>query len=76
MIYPQLVTMASELAPTGVSIVKFNCNAANKDLAKAVGIRVAPTFQLYKGGVKVAEMTGAKVDKLRELINEHSTSSA
>jgi hypothetical protein len=31
---------------------------------------VAPTFHLYKGGVKVGEMTGAKVERLRALIDE------
>jgi thioredoxin-like negative regulator of GroEL len=36
-----------------------------------VAAQVAPTFHLYKGGQKVADMTGAKVDKLRELITKH-----
>jgi hypothetical protein len=49
-------------------IVKFNCNAYNKELGKTLAIKVAPTFHLYKGGEKVAEMTGAKMDKLRSLI--------
>jgi len=69
MIYPQLVSMNSEMQD--VEIVKFNCNKYNKDLGKELGIRVAPTFHLYKGGSKVAEMTGAKVDKLKELIAEN-----
>ena len=55
-------------APPRMQIVKFNCNAYNKDLGKTLGIKVAPTFHLYKAGEKVAEMTGAKVDKLRTLI--------
>jgi hypothetical protein len=29
---------------------------------------VAPTFHLYRGREKLGEMTGAKVDKLREMI--------
>lgn len=37
-------------------------------------LQVAPTFHLYKGGQKVADMTGAKVDKLRELITQHTAS--
>ncbi|WIA21869.1 hypothetical protein OEZ85_004245 [Tetradesmus obliquus] len=73
LIYPQLVTLSAELAPAAV-IVKFNCNQNNKELAKALGIKVAPTFHLYKGGQKVADMTGAKVDKLRELITQHTAS--
>jgi thioredoxin 1 len=62
--------MSAELAPAA-TIVKFNCNQYNKDLAKALGIKVAPTFQLYQGGAKVADMTGAKVDQLRALIDQH-----
>jgi thioredoxin 1 len=67
MIYPELVKLNAELAGKA-TIVKFNCNAYNKELGKTLGIKVAPTFHLYKGGEKVAEMTGAKVDKLRSLI--------
>jgi hypothetical protein len=33
----------------------------NKELAKALGIKVAPTFHLYRNGEKVADMTGACV---------------
>eukprot|EP00882_Tetradesmus_deserticola_P004445 GHRQ01004690.1.p1 GENE.GHRQ01004690.1~~GHRQ01004690.1.p1 ORF type:complete len:198 (+),score=83.91 GHRQ01004690.1:807-1400(+) len=72
LIYPELVKLSSELAPDA-TIVKFNCNQNNKELAKALGIKVAPTFFLYRRGVKVADMTGAKVDKLRELIIKHTT---
>jgi thioredoxin 1 len=67
MIYPELVKLNAELEGKA-TICKFNCNAYNKDLGKALAIKVAPTFHLYKGGEKVAEMTGAKVDKLRSLI--------
>lgn len=33
-------------------------------------LQVAPTFYIYKGGVKAAEMTGAKLDRLRALFDE------
>jgi len=33
--------------------------------------QVAPTFHIYKNGQKMADMTGAKVDKLRALITDH-----
>jgi len=70
LILPQLVTLSAELEPAA-TIAKFNCNQNNKELAKALGIKVAPTFHLYKHGKKVADMTGAKVDKLRALIDDH-----
>ena len=69
MIYPTLVEMNSQMSD--VDIVKFNCNKYNKELGKELGIRVAPTFHLYKAGSKVAEMTGAKVDALKELIAQN-----
>lgn len=71
MIYPELVKLNVELAGRA-TIAKFNCNAYNKELGKELAIKVAPTFHLYKGGAKVAEMTGAKVDKLRALIEQHA----
>lgn len=55
----------------GVRIVGFNCSKENRELGLKLAIKVAPTFHLYRKGQKVAEMTGAKVDKLTELINEH-----
>jgi hypothetical protein len=30
--------------------------------------QVAPTFHLYRGREKLGEMTGAKMDKLKEMI--------
>uniref|UniRef100_A0A061SNK1 Thioredoxin 1 n=1 Tax=Tetraselmis sp. GSL018 TaxID=582737 RepID=A0A061SNK1_9CHLO len=69
MIYPKLVELNDSYPD--VAIVKFNCNKYNKELGKELGIRVAPTFHLYKEGSKVAEMTGAKVDKLTELIETY-----
>ena len=34
-------------------IVKFNCNKENKELGKSLGIKVAPTFHLYRGEKQV-----------------------
>ncbi|GFH20904.1 thioredoxin F, chloroplastic, partial [Haematococcus lacustris] len=53
-----------------VKFAKLNCNRANKELGKALGIKVAPTFHVYRNKEKVAEMTGAKVEKLVALIEE------
>lgn len=44
--------------------------AAGVVVAASVCVQVAPTFHLYRNGQKVADMTGAKVDKLRALISE------
>lgn len=40
-------------------------------LPAQLGIKVAPTFLLYKRGEQVAMMTGAKAEQLRELIDKH-----
>jgi thioredoxin 1 len=66
---PKLVEMAAEY--TDVKFVKCNCNKEFKDIGKALAIKVAPTFHLYRGGKQLAVMTGAKVDELRELILTH-----
>lgn len=65
---PLLEELAEELSGKA-DIVKFNCNAKNKELGKSLNVKVAPTFHLYKNNNKVAEMTGAKIDELKELIN-------
>ncbi|KAK9827889.1 hypothetical protein WJX74_007961 [Apatococcus lobatus] len=67
---PELEKMAQEKGEKA-KFVKFNCNAHNKELGQQLGIRVAPTFQLYKNSKKVAEMTGAKIDELRSLIEKN-----
>eukprot|EP00197_Chlamydomonas_leiostraca_P011397 CAMPEP_0202867768 /NCGR_PEP_ID=MMETSP1391-20130828/9612_1 /ASSEMBLY_ACC=CAM_ASM_000867 /TAXON_ID=1034604 /ORGANISM="Chlamydomonas leiostraca, Strain SAG 11-49" /LENGTH=178 /DNA_ID=CAMNT_0049547831 /DNA_START=39 /DNA_END=575 /DNA_ORIENTATION=+ len=66
--YPELVKLSQE--KTNIKVVKFNCNKQNKELGVKLKIKVAPTFHLYKNNEKVAEMTGAKIDKLRALIDE------
>jgi thioredoxin 1 len=53
-IYPKLLELSA--AEPSVNFVKFNCKSI---FAKDLGIKALPTFQLYRGGEKVAEMTGA-----------------
>lgn len=36
-----------------VEVVKFNCNKHNKELGVSLGIKVAPTFHLYRGEKQV-----------------------
>ncbi|KAL6756176.1 thioredoxin-like protein [Haematococcus lacustris] len=67
-IYPELVRLSKKMPD--VKFAKLNCNRANKELGKALGIKVAPTFHVYRNKEKVAEMTGAKVEKLVALIEE------
>ena len=64
-----LVKLSAELEPKA-RVVKFNCNKANKELGVELKIKVAPTFLLFQDGEKVAEMTGAKLEKLKSIINE------
>mmetsp|Transcript_20890 Transcript_20890/g.45692 ORF Transcript_20890/g.45692 Transcript_20890/m.45692 type:complete len:156 (-) Transcript_20890:1477-1944(-) len=56
-----------------VAFAKMDCGADNdsKKLAMGLGIKALPTFHLYKGQVKVAEMTGSKAEALKKLIEEH-----
>jgi len=71
MIYPELVLLQEQMKDKGVRIVKFNCKKENKEVAKQLDIRVAPTFFIYKKGEKIGSMTGAKMDNLLSLIQEN-----
>ena len=53
------------------AFAKLNCNKYNKELGMELKVKVAPTFHLYKKSIKVAEMTGAKIDALRQLVATH-----
>lgn len=53
------------------AFAKLNCNKYNKELGMELKVKVAPTFHLYKNSVKVAGMTGAKIDALRQLVATH-----
>ena len=45
-------------------------------LAKELGLRVVPTFKIFKNGKVAKEVTGAKIDALKEAIEEVKSSSA
>lgn len=70
LIYPKLVELSLQWESQGVAFVKVDCNADFKQVGKELAIRVAPTFHLYRKGEKVAEMTGAHVDRLKALVEE------
>jgi thiol-disulfide isomerase/thioredoxin len=58
-----------------VNFTKFDCGAdtSNKNFAISVGIKALPTFFLYRGSEKIAQLTGAKAEKLREIVKALST---
>ena len=49
---PLLEELAVELAGKA-EIVKFNCNKHNKELGQSLGVKVAPTFHIYREESKV-----------------------
>lgn len=49
---PMLAEFNQELGDMA-EIVKFNCNKENKELGVSLGIKVAPTFHLYRGEKQV-----------------------
>ena len=61
---PLLVQMAGELGDQ-IHMVKFNCNKDNKQLGKDLGIKVAPTFHLYKNSNKVGALLPVSAPCLR-----------
>ena len=44
---------------------------AADDIAQQCGIQAMPTFQFFKGGVKVDEMRGADQAKLTQLLAQN-----
>merc|ERR1712038_1254118 len=68
MIAPVFEKMATEY-PDAI-FVKVDVDDAN-DVASECGISAMPTFQFFKGGVKVAEFSGASENKLKEFVEKH-----
>eukprot|EP00406_Dinophysis_acuminata_P008971 CAMPEP_0179235008 /NCGR_PEP_ID=MMETSP0797-20121207/13184_1 /TAXON_ID=47934 /ORGANISM="Dinophysis acuminata, Strain DAEP01" /LENGTH=178 /DNA_ID=CAMNT_0020942207 /DNA_START=61 /DNA_END=597 /DNA_ORIENTATION=- len=66
-IAPAFAKMAEEMAD--VVFIKVDVDE-NEETSQACKISCMPTFQFYKGGVKVDEMQGADESKLREKIAE------
>lgn len=52
---PHLEQLSGELGDTA-KVVKFNCNKDNKEMGKELGIKVAPTFHLYKKSNKAGPL--------------------
>jgi len=57
-------------AHTDVVFVKVDVDEA-EDVAAECGISAMPTFQFYKKGAKVTEMTGADEGKLKEAVEKN-----
>jgi len=53
-----------------VVFVKVDVDAQDV-IAGSCGIRAMPTFQFYKGGVKIDELCGADGNKLKALVARH-----
>lgn len=60
--YPKIVELSGKY--TDVTFLKLDCNQENKALAKELGVRVVPTFKIFKNREEVAEVKGAKFDEL------------
>jgi thioredoxin 1 len=71
MMVPILEQMAQDF--DGVAFAKFDCalDDGNKQFAVEAGIKALPTFHLYRGSQKVAVLSGAKAEKLKELVRSN-----
>ncbi|KAJ3211894.1 hypothetical protein HDU83_002682 [Entophlyctis luteolus] len=43
-----------------------------KSIASSNGVRAMPTFMLFKNGSKLAEVVGADIGKVEQLVNTHA----
>lgn len=68
MIGPKFEAMA-ETFPS-IEFVKVDVDELD-DVSQGAGISAMPTFQIYKGGVKVDELVGASEKKLEEMLAKH-----
>ncbi|KAJ3114717.1 hypothetical protein HK100_001574 [Physocladia obscura] len=59
-----------------------NCNFLKvdvdqmKSIASTYGVRAMPTFMLFKSNSKLAEVVGADIGKVEQLVNTHSSGSS
>ncbi|MCO5574105.1 hypothetical protein L7F22_027883 [Adiantum nelumboides] len=70
--YPKIVELSQKHAD--VVFLKLDCNQENKALAKQLGVKVVPTFKLFRNRQVIAEVKGAKFDELVQSIDEARTS--
>jgi len=70
-IAPVFVKLAEEMPE--VVFVKVDVDE-NDEVAAACGISCMPTFQFFKKGEKLDEMSGASEEKIREMLAEHNIS--
>ena len=68
MIAPKFAALAEELGDSAL-LVKVDVDE-NKETSEAAGISCMPTFQFYKGGVKVHEIQGADLEGIKAKIDE------
>lgn len=70
-IAPQIEALAGEFEGR-MLLTKIDCGAHDKKFAIRQGIKALPTFHVYFRGEKLGEVTGAKMDKIRALIEAHA----
>lgn len=73
LIYPKVCELADEYSGE-VHFFLLNCNKYNKPLAKELNVKSVPTFKVFHKGVCLDTMTGARIDELRNMIEQHRLS--
>ncbi|CAE8613632.1 unnamed protein product [Polarella glacialis] len=67
---PKFVEFAALDVYQGLEFIKIDVDDA-EDISQACGVEAMPTFQVYKDGVKVGELSGANEEKLKELLDKY-----
>ncbi|KIW00208.1 uncharacterized protein PV09_08248 [Verruconis gallopava] len=69
-IAPEVDKLAEEYAEKGVSFYQFDVDE-NEDIAQELGVRVMPTFTIFKDGDIQEGVSGARPQALREAIEKN-----
>lgn len=69
-ISPEVDKLAEEFADKGVSFYQFDVDE-NEDIAQELGVRVMPTFSIFKDGDIQDGVSGARPKALREAIEKN-----
>jgi len=72
--YLETLSKQADVVAAGVRFLKVDVDRLDK-LAAKCSVSAMPTFHYYMGGKKVAEVVGARQDKIKQSLDAHMPAS-